>query len=252
MKMNTTISYYEKWLGRDGCLTPTGLQFAHSSERDKVQPVYSEAFDLYLWLDDERIVVSYGTAVRDYIDTLKSKLTAGQSVADVKDVLVAVLGIDVKHNIKYIFDQLPKRPSAEYVKTLMLTDYQDYETFFTTQHPNVQDVSWLPEYFAEMVAEDLCVGVYEDGKIVCCTDAPLMPYLADVVQEPGINTFADYRQKGYAVMVCWQMVANILANGKVPQWSTTIDNVGSGRLAERVGFKKLADVLTITGYERDR
>ena len=247
--MDFTKAYYEKWLGSDSCLTNSGLQFIESVERDKIQPGYPTAFDLYLWFDHERIVVSYGTAIRDYVDTLNAKLVMGQSVADIKEVLVNTFGSDVKHNVKYILDQLPKRPSVGRVKTLTMTDYQDFETFFKTQHSNVKDVSWLPEYFTEMVAENLCVGVYEDGKVVCCTDAPLMPYMEDVVQEIGVNTLSDYRQKGYAVMACEQMVANILANGKMPQWSTTIDNVGSQKLAERIGFKKLADVLTVTEFK---
>jgi RimJ/RimL family protein N-acetyltransferase len=245
--MNTTISYYERWLGCDGCLTTTGLQFIETVERDKVQPGYADAFDLYVWRDTERMVVSYGNTARDYVNQLQAKLAMGQSIADVKEILSEVFGIEIKHNVKYIFNALPEQPVAEYIKTLTLADYHDFETFFRSQHPNAKDISWLPEYFAEMVAEHLCVGVYEDGKVVCCTDAPLMPYLIDVVQEIGVNTLADYRQKGYAAAACQQMVANILANGKAPQWSTSIDNVGSQRLAERVGFQKLADILTISG-----
>ena len=249
--VNPTISYYEKWLGGDGCLVMPGVQFIQSAERDKVQPGYPTAFDLYLWHDNERIVISYSGSIADYVETLRTKLTTGQSVADVKELLSKVFECDIGHNVKFIFDQLPTEVVIDNVKTLTKTDYQDFETFFKTQHPSATDVSWLPEYFEEMVAENLCVAVYEGGKIVCCTDAPMMPYLENQVQESGVNTLPAYRKKGYAVIVCGQMITNVLANGKVPQWSTTIDNVGSGRLAERVGFKKLADVLTITGYERD-
>ena len=38
----------------------------------------------------------------------------------------------------------------------------------------------------------------------------------------------------------------IIKNGKSPQWSTTIDNIASQKLAEKVGSVKLADVITAT------
>ncbi len=70
--------------------------------------------------------------------------------------------------------------------------------------------------------------------------------MPDEVQEIGINTLSDYRGKGYATVLCQSCANEIIKNGKVPQWSTAIDNVVSQKLAERVGFVKLADVITVT------
>lgn len=56
----------------------------------------------------------------------------------------------------------------------------------------------------------------------------------------------EYRGKGYAVAACAKCIKEIMKNGKVPQWSTDINNVASKRLAERIGFIKLADVITVT------
>ena len=33
--------------------------------------------------------------------------------------------------------------------------------------------------------------------------------------------------------------------GKVPRWSISADNIASQRLAEKIGFIKLADVITL-------
>ena len=247
--MDISRIYYEKWLGKDNCLIDKeNLQFIYSEERNQVQLGYSERFDLYVWIGLNRSVVSYGDATSQKLEALKERLSTNQNISEITTLLTEIYECEVKHQIKYAFEKVPEIISNQ-PKTLLATDYQDYEVFFRTCQPNVTDISWLLEYFEEMIAEGLCVGIYEDGKIVCCTDAPMMPYLADQTQEIGVNTLPAYRQKGYAASACRQVVANILENNKVPIWSTTGNNQGSQKLAERVGFKKLADVLTITVKE---
>ena len=73
-----------------------------------------------------------------------------------------------------------------------------------------------------------------------------MPYMADKVQEIGINTLPVYRGQGYASAACSVSAQNIVAGGRCPQWSCREDNMASFRLAVKVGFVKFADVLTVT------
>lgn len=42
------------------------------------------------------------------------------------------------------------------------------------------------------------------------------------------------------------VLKNIIKGGKCPQWSCSADNIASARLAEKIGFIKLSDVLTLT------
>ena len=244
--MEQTIAYYEKWLGQESCLATDGLKFIYSEERNKVQAGYADPFDLYIWVDDQRIIVSYGKRIDDKISVLKERLLPKQTLLEIMAIIEELFVLPVNHNIKYGFSGTLADNHQNNAKNLTHNDYADYEMFFKTMHPNAKDVSWLQEYFDEMVAEKLCVGLYEDGKVVCCTDAPMIPYLVDAVQEIGVNTLSDYQQKGYAFSVCQQAVKNILENKKEPQWSTVVNNIGSQKLAERIGFKKLADVLTVT------
>ena len=59
---------------------------------------------------------------------------------------------------------------------------------------------------------------------------------------PGFAT----RGFGAAAAAGIACAKSILAGGRVPQWSTGIGNVASQKTAARVGFFKLADVLTAT------
>ena len=172
------------------------------------------------------------------------KISDNRDISAISSAISEVYDCKVKHNIKYLFDRQSLQTKAD-AKTLSTNDYSDYEKFFLRCFPGDTD-DWLKEYFDGMVKQGYCVGVYVDGIVVSCTDAPSMPYIADKVQEIGVNTLPDYRGKGLAAIVCEKAAENILLRGKVPQWSTTIDNIASQKLAERVGFVKLADVFTVT------
>ena len=147
-------------------------------------------------------------------------------------------------NVKYVFSEI--KPSDDMAMVLNEKDYMKYEEFFKKCNPSCRSIDWLEEYFIEMSQKNICVGVCDGEALVCCADAPVMPYMSNEVQEIGINTLTEYRGKGYATSVCRKCINEILKNGKVPQWSTSVNNIASQRLAEKVGFVKLADVITLT------
>ena len=97
-----------------------------------------------------------------------------------------------------------------------------------------------------MVQYGLCVGIFENSKLVSCSDAPGMPYMQETVQEIGVNTLPEYRGRGYASEVCIKCVKSIIKLGKCPIWSTDIDNAASQKLADKVGFVKFAETLAMT------
>lgn len=131
-------------------------------------------------------------------------------------------------------------------RPLIACEYSKYLEFYQKIHPNCKKFDWLQDYFTEMVNENLCCGLFDNDYLVCCSDAPSMPYMQDLVQEIGINTLDGFKGKGYATDVCFACEREILKNGKSPLWSTTMDNIASQKLAEKVGFDKFADILTVT------
>lgn len=73
-----------------------------------------------------------------------------------------------------------------------------------------------------------------------------MPYMNDKIAEIGVNTLPDFYGKGYATECCKKCISNILENDLCPIWSTSSDNLASQALAEKIGFEKVADVITLT------
>lgn len=241
-----TQQYYSKWLGQDNILNnPTGdVTFIYSPKRNEVQLGYVKPFDLYIVIQPHRILVSYGDKMKGKITDIENRIPGLLSAEEVKRNLTPLFTHTIKHNIKYVYDtcrdiELKSRP-------LTASEYPKYLEFFKKTHPECLNVDWVEDYFAEMVSQNVCCGLYEGDFLACCSDAPDMPYMPELVQEIGINTLSKYRGKGYAADVCLSCAKEIMKNGKVPQWSTTIDNIASQKLAGKIGFVKFADVLTVT------
>ena len=241
-----TLEYYSMWLGENRVLLQNvdEIKYIYSEERNKIQYGYGQPFDIYIFVMVDKIIVSYGDKAKPQIGILKASVGAFKTVEDLKATLKTIYGKAVGHNIKYVFNG--KKTDDCSAKVLCKNDYEEYENFFKNANPKCSNLDWLQAYFEEMIQGNLCVGAYEGSMLVSCTDAPGMPYMSDEVQEIGINTLPDYRGRGYATIACQGSVNEILKNGKVPQWSTSITNIASQKLAEKLGFIKLGDVITIT------
>ena len=240
-----TNNYYAKWLG----VTPAdfdknGVRFVYSPQRDTVQKGYSQPFDIFAWIADKNIIVSYGSKTADKIPLLKNLLSPAMSAEDISLILQTHLGGAPRKYIKFGFAKLPEVGVKSYKMTA--ADFPLYEAFFAACNPNCRDTSWLHEYYTDMTTRGLCYGEIISGKLVSMNDLPDMPYMESKVQELGINTLPEYQGQGLARRVCATCIHDMIHRGVCPQWSTGSHNEASRRLALSVGFFKIANVLTIT------
>lgn len=242
---STTLEYYSHWLGIDiAYVKDNEIVTIYSEERNKTQLGYTRQYDLLLWYQDTKIIISYGKNTQEHIKKLGRTLKIGIDINSIKGSLFALFGQQPNHNIKYVFSKLPVIQNS--AKVLTLDDYQAYLAFFKTNNPNCKDLSWLYDYFVTMIESKTCCGVFIGNILVSCTDSPSMPYMQDRVQEIGINTLSEFRGKGYASLASIKCASQTINQGKCPQWSTSINNFPSQKLAYRVGFNKLAETLFIT------
>ena len=134
-------------------------------------------------------------------------------------------------------------------KLFVLLTRSDSINIFPSLKPFIHTVGiqiWGREYFDEITDNKICCGIIADGQLVCCTDAPGMPYMQETTQEIGINTIGPYRQRGYATDVCLLCIQQILNSSKCPMWSTAANNVASQKLAEAIGFVKFGEHITLS------
>lgn len=239
-----TEQYYSQWLGEDNIISKQGVVFFYSTERNRIQDGYPSQYDIWIWIQPNKIIVSYGEKAKSKIELLRKECSEDMSVNSLIYSLRNIYNGHISHGIKYI---LKKEPD-EFCNAVILREenFCDYLAFFKKNNPNCNDIDWLSDYFYAMVKTKCCCGVYNENSLVCCTDLPGMPYMNGCVQELGINTLLEYRGKGYATDACSLSIYQIINGGKCPQWSTSIENIASQKLAERLGFMKLADNLTVS------
>ncbi len=242
---DTTLAYYSLWIGQENILLQNkkGIEFLYSEERNKTQQGYGVPFDIYIFKSPERTVISYGSNAKQYISTFADNLDENMTIDEIGNIAERIFHVKPVRNIKYVYSrQINLNTSAV---TLTASDFHKYKEFFEKCH-HITAGDWLYDYFIGMAEKRLCCGFYLDNTLVSCTDAPDMPYMNDTVVEIGVNTLPDFYGKGFATECCKKCISNILENDLCPIWSTSSDNLASQALAEKIGFEKVADVITLT------
>lgn len=242
----TTRAYYAEWLGVEPKrLEEPGVAFLHNPRLNGSLAGYSDSMDLYGYVTEKTILFAYSDRVADQIAALRDAVRPGMTVEELRTRLEALYPSKSRHNLKYVYAGAEPTDPMPNTRALLAEDLALYLTFFQAVHPQCKDISWVEEYFLEIVEKGYCHAVILNGEIVSTTDAPNMPFLSDRVQEIGIQTAAAHRGKGYAVRACRSCIRAMLRKGICPLWSTGPENIASQKTAERLGFVRLLDNVSV-------
>jgi len=137
----------------------------------------------------------------------------------------------------FYFDEPNPAIDAARARALNENDLPAFLRFFKEAYPDTREYDWIPAYFRGITAQRRCFGVFEDGLLVSVADAPTIPYLPELIVEPGIMTLPGFRRKGYAAAACTAFIAEQLRRGLSPIWTCAMDNGGSAGLAQHLGYK---------------
>ncbi len=214
----------------------------YSPVRNVALPGYGQCFDLVVIKSEKATVISYGDIAREKIPHLVNLLQADNN--NLYEALYKTFGIEPRHSLKYFFGG--KAPETKNAHILNHSDYSAFETFYRSNNPEEQDISWLHEYFDEMVSKQTCCGVFVDYQLVSCTDSPTVPCMSDLICEIGINTLKEYRNRGFAKDACSCAIHEILRQGKIPIWSTSVKNIPSQKLAKSLGFRIWGESFSVS------
>lgn len=240
-----TRHYYAKWADVEPAIFDTeGISVVESAERETIQKGYSRPFDLYCLLTQKATVISHSRSLRNEVGEICRLCNELESISELVPALRSKFNREVGHSIKFVFTKTMDLDTSGAVR-LNPENYDDYLEFFVAVHPNA-NTDWVEEYYLSMVEDKNCWGVYDGTRLASCTDAPDIPYMSDIIVEPGINTRPEYRQKGYAKRAVGAMITSLVENGKVPIWSCAAENEASNRLAQSVGYRKFADLITLS------
>ena len=98
--------------------------------------------------------------------------------------------------------------------------------------------SVVPAYFWDSPEEFFENGVgfslYDHGKLACTAYSA---FIHGNQLELGIETLPEARGKGFAQHTCAALIDYCLQNGYEPIWACRLDNIGSYKLAQKIGFE---------------
>jgi GNAT superfamily N-acetyltransferase len=96
----------------------------------------------------------------------------------------------------------------------------------------------VPRYFwrdeEQFDEEGAGFTLLEDGAAAATA---FSAYRTEDQLEIGIESFEGYRGKGYALLAASRLIDYCLEHGLEPVWACRLENVGSYRLAQRLGFE---------------
>jgi hypothetical protein len=239
-----TEEYYSKFLGSNKLESKNGLNLYFNPDLDKNLVGYSSMIDIYIQVKSSNINISHGNKGKIIIDNIIEVIKNNCEIEDIVNKLNIITSIQTKHSIKYLFKE-KIAISGNIAEILRKEHFDLFIDFFKRNNPKIKDYGWVNEYFLELIQNEYCHGIIFDNILVCSTDAPSMPFMKGIVQEIGINTLEGYRNKGYAQMACVSMIETLLSKKICPIWSAGIKNIGSQKLAKKIGFVEYFDEITI-------
>ena len=96
-----------------------------------------------------------------------------------------------------------------------------------------------------MAASGYSCGVFTGGRLVAVANTF---FVGDRYEDLGVVTEPEFRGCGLGMACAGLVCAEVLNRGRIPSWTTSPDNVGSIRVAEKLGFTlNRRDVLYAVG-----
>ena len=135
--------------------------------------------------------------------------------------------VNFKFNKEKYLDFRSRNNNKDY--TILRTDKEMFE--------NMKG-SVVPRYFWNN-AEDFFINgvgyslIYENRLVSTAYSA----FIHENQLELGIETIENCRGKGFAALTCSSLIDYCIENGYVPIWSCRLENEGSYKLAQKLGFE---------------
>lgn len=93
------------------------------------------------------------------------------------------------------------------------------------------------------IKDGIVFGVFQEGKLVSVSEAPVIGHMQEPIEEVGIETLPEYQRRGYGKAVLSATTNAILNIGRIPIYRCSSKNEASIRLARTVGYEKYADII---------
>ena len=154
--LSTTNKYYANWLGVScNVMSQDGICLIKSIQRAVCQRGYPAKFDLYVFIQNERIIISYYDKAENHLTALLNDIEAGDKSEHIFHIIKGAYGIMPNKKIKFVFHHLEHNNTL--VKELTINDYPLYLQFFIT---NLQSILYNIHHLVILSLFNSLINIY--------------------------------------------------------------------------------------------
>jgi len=242
---SAALRYYAGWFDSEpDFFTGKGVRVVPSSRLGIPQPGHSTPLGLLCYAGSGWVRVAHARVWAQRMGGLQSKIEKATS-ANLSGVFEDHFRVPAWRGVKFYLKTSPTVDEPDGAFPLEQEDLGDYRDFFAAVHPRAEIGEWLDDYFYALVGRRDAWAIRDTGILAAVTDAPDLPWMGDLIVEPGINTRPEFRRRGYAARVCGAMIRAAASSGRAPIWSCGAGNTASQALAQRLGFHRFVESYSL-------
>lgn len=249
--MNETVKkYFGEYLdiGLD-TLPGNQVEVLESQRRTEPEKGWGYAVPIWAFVFDNKAVISTSP---EYYQKLSSIPRKGVGVDTLLDddfcqELAGRVSPELRVRRHYVYScsspRLKIHPLSE-CRQMTGTDTAEFIRFSQEIYPEI-DVECETNDIIRNINDGIAYGVFLNGKMVTRSYAPHIAHMQDRVEEIGVDTHHDLRNKGYGRSALSETTGAVLNINRVPICRVSRNNIASQRIVESVGYFKIADSIEV-------
>jgi hypothetical protein len=213
-------------------LHPYGLSLLYGNSRNED---FNNSFKEYaLNTNAKRIFHEWMQAYPSDWDMVLNQLFREKiikSTDNIDNLETGVIELNTRVNFKFNYTKYLNRKQRDIIPNVRMI--QTDEHIFRDMKGNVIPLNFW-DSAEDFIKNGIGFSLFFDNKLASTA------YSACIQKnkmEIGIETIAEFQGKGFAVDTCSKLIEYCLNNGYEPVWSCRLENIGSYKLAQKLGFE---------------
>lgn len=184
-------------------------------------------------LGDEKQTPTNLDSIEDLLKEHKAAVLMLDSV-EYRDVMSHHYGFKCEERCSFVYEAVPPKdmPSLTHDFQIIKIELPFAKQIENEIDPDFRLLWRSPEAFIESGGSGFCL--IREGKILSCVWSA---FTTDKSVEIAITTREEWREKGFARLLCAHFIEQVISEDRAPRWNCHKKNTPSMVLAKSLGFK---------------
>ena len=240
--------YFGLYLGTEISRLKVGeIRLCQSERRIEPEVGWGYTVPIWLFLVNDGAIVSVSPNLERKVEPIIGSLRRVSDLLDeaVQKTIVGACATELRvlHQIIYaVTDGSIQLHTASGCRRMEQSDIPAYIALKQFMWPEL-DAECETLDMTRNVEDRIAYAVFEDGQVVSAASAPKIGHMQAEIEEIGIDTHPDYRNRGYAKAVLSRMTQAVRNRGGIPVCRPSVRNKASLSVIRAVGYQKFADSI---------